>query len=232
MIGRPLADFTFIPSQGLIVFPTFTDNRVMAFGLTRSQLMSYRSDSEWDKNDQKRDAIHQLDKALDAVGIKAGMTVGEVGAGSGYVVLKLSARVGPSGKVYGEDIYAAPLALLNRRAGQKGLANIETVVGEPEDPKMPVGIFDMIFMHATIRSVEKPVELFNALVPCLKPGGKVVVIEGEKGKAVDLDGNPLDDSFYRSREEYIEMFGKTKLKLDRIDDQSAHHHTTFILSKK
>jgi hypothetical protein len=52
VIGRPLADFTFIPSKGLIVFPTFTDNRVMAFGLTMPRLISYRSEKlEQEKRD-------------------------------------------------------------------------------------------------------------------------------------------------------------------------------------
>jgi SAM-dependent methyltransferase len=70
--------------------------------------------------------------------------------------------------------------MLSKRAGRKGLANIETVLGLPDDPKMPIGIFDMIFMHATIHFIDKPVELFNALLPGLKPNGKIVVIEPEK----------------------------------------------------
>jgi len=230
VIARNIADFTFIPKKGLIVFPTFTDNRVIAYKLTLPMLMSYRTDAEWDKNDLARDARYQIDKALDAVGIKPGMTMGEVGAGTGYVVFKLARRVGPTGKVYGEDIKASYLDKLKMRAAQRGLKNIETILGIPDDPLLPKGIFDMILMHATIQFVDKPVELFDAMIPSLKPGGKIVVIESEGDKAVDLSGNPVPGSL--RREDYLEMFGKTKLKIDRIDDQVVPHNTVFILSRK
>jgi hypothetical protein len=59
---------------------------------------------DWDAHEQLRDERFHIDKALDMLDIKPGMTVGEVGGGSGYLVFKLTDRVGPSGKVYNEDI--------------------------------------------------------------------------------------------------------------------------------
>jgi len=109
---------------------------------------------------------------VDTVGIKPGMTVGEVGAGAGYVVFKLSARVGPSGRVYAEDLKAPVLDMLEVRARHRGLANIETVLGAPDDPRLPVATFDLVFMHATIQFIDDPVALFNALVLASSPAAR------------------------------------------------------------
>ncbi len=195
-------------------------------------VMSYRSEFELDLNDRKRDARFQVDKVLDAVGIQPGMTVGEVGAGTGYLVFKLASRVGPSGAVVAEDIGASVLETLSQRARRRGIANIETLLGTADDPKLSPGRFDMVFMHATIHFIDKPVEMFNAILGSLKPGGKVVIIEGETPNAIDLDGNPVGAGYYPTRDGYLEMFAKTRLKVERVDDTIVPHKTLFILSKK
>jgi len=176
------------------------------------QKMSTMTEAEWDANDQARDARYQLDKALDAVGVKPRTIVGEVGAGAGYVVFKLSARVGPSGKVYAEDIVASFLNMLKARATHRGLANIETVLGTPEDAKLPAATFDLIFMHATIQFIDKPVAMLNSLTRCLKPGGKIVVVE-------------------RARAEYISAFRETGLKVNRLDDTLVPPFAVYVLSR-
>jgi ubiquinone/menaquinone biosynthesis C-methylase UbiE len=176
------------------------------------QKMSTMTEAEWDANDQARDARYQLDRALDAVGVKPGMIVGEVGAGAGYMVFKLSARVGPSGKVYAEDIVQSFLNMLKARATHRGLANIETVLGTPDDAKLPEATFDLIFMHATITFIEKPVAMFNSLSRCLKPGGRIVVVEA-------------------AHDEYISAFREAGLKVNRLDDTLVPPFAVYVLSR-
>lgn len=168
----------------------------------RSLRMSTMTEADWDANDRDRDARYQLDKALEAVGISPGLTVGEVGAGAGHLVFKLAARVGPSGKVYVEDIKAYVLEMLKTRIRRRGLANVETVIGTPDDPRMPAATIDAIFMHATINFIDQPVGLFKALIPSLRSGGRIVVIE-------------------ESREEYLDMFAMAGLKVERRDHTIA-----------
>ena len=84
-----------------------------------------------------RDGDHRPDKVMDIAGLTAGMTVGEVGAGEGYFTFKLAARVGPSGRVYANDIDARALGRLADRARREGFSNIETIVGEVDDPLLP-----------------------------------------------------------------------------------------------
>jgi ubiquinone/menaquinone biosynthesis C-methylase UbiE len=176
------------------------------------QKMSTMTEAEWDAHDQARDTRYRLDKALDAVGIKPGMTVGEVGAGAGYVVFKLSGRVGPSGKVYAEDIVASFLNMLKTRATHRGLANIETILGTPDDAKLPAATFDLIFMHATMQFIEKPVAMFNSLTRSLKPEGKIVVIE-------------------TAHDQYISAFREAGLKVNRLDDTLVPPFAVYVLSR-
>jgi len=157
------------------------------------------------------------------------MTVGEVGAGDGYLALKLASRVGPAGRVIAEDIFPSPLEELRDKAGGLGFGTIETILGKPEDPLLPRGALDLVFMHATIKFVKDPVTLFRNIAPALKPGGRIVVIEPERGH-LDMFGRPLPEEEYRSRDGYIELFDQAGLKVDRIDDKTLPNLTIFVLS--
>ncbi len=124
-----------------------------------------------------RDREEQPDKVMDIAGVVPGMVIGEVGAGEGYFTFKLAARVGAEGKVYANDINSRALRSLGNRARRDGVENIETIVGEVEDPLLPEGALDMVFMVNVFHDLAKPVELLRNLVPSLKPGGTVVILD-------------------------------------------------------
>src|ERR1022692_1559432 len=90
----------------------------------------------------EREAEEAPEGALDALGIRPGMVVADVGAGTGYMSLRLAKRVGPTGKVYANDLQPEMLARLRDNAAKAGLTNIETVQGEEADPKLPAGRMD------------------------------------------------------------------------------------------
>src|SRR5258707_10690485 len=77
----------------------------------------------------ERETEENVEGALNALGLKPGMTVAEVGAGTGYVALRMAKRVGPAGKVYANDVQPEMLTLLRRNAAQAGIKNVETVLG-------------------------------------------------------------------------------------------------------
>jgi hypothetical protein len=85
----------------------------------------------------EREAEENVEGALDAIGIRPGSTVAEVGAGTGYVSIKMARRVGPAGKVYANDIQPEMLARLRDNAAKAGVLNIQTVLGTGTDPKLP-----------------------------------------------------------------------------------------------
>ncbi len=184
-----------------------------------------------DENDRLRDDQFNVEKGLDTVGIKPGMTVGEVGAGWGYLVFKLARRVGPSGTVFANDIDPSALTILRERALEKGFHNITTILGTEDDPRLPKGALDMIFMHDTIHLLDKPVELFNNLAPCLKRGGRLVVIEWEREKGLlDRSGTRIHPREFRTTREFLELFGQTVFQVDRVDGTTLPYLMIFILS--
>jgi len=129
-----------------------------------------------------RDRDHQPDKVMDIAGLTEGMIIGEVGAGEGYFTFKLAARVGKSGKVYANDIDARALRTLAERAGREGFSNIETIVGEVENPLLPSAALDMVFMVNVFHDLAKPVELLRSLVPSFKPGATAVILDRDPAK--------------------------------------------------
>lgn len=169
-----------------------------------------------------RDREHQPEKVMDVVGVKPGMVIGEVGAGRGYFTFHLSRRVGESGKIYANDISSGALSSLRRQCERDGIHNIETILGEVEDPLLPEGILDMVFMVNAFHDLAKPVELLDNLVSSLKPGAVVVIIDRDPAKIRDPGGHFL------SREEVLEKIEESQFELDRIES-FLPQHSIYIL---
>jgi ubiquinone/menaquinone biosynthesis C-methylase UbiE len=132
------------------------------------------------------------DKVMDAIGLKAGMVVGEVGSGRGRYTVHLAARVGPAGRIFANDINAGGLAHIRERCLNDGLNNVETILGRTDDPLFPVGKLDMIFMILTYHHLSQPVDMLKAMVTSLKPGATVVVVDPDPVK--DRDRGPESTS--------------------------------------
>ncbi len=122
------------------------------------------------------------EKIMDVIGVKAGMKIGEAGAGSGYFTFPLSKRVGEKGSVFANDISKRGLNRIKSRAEREDITNIRTVVGEVEDPSFPEKNLDMIIMVYVIHHLDKPVKFLNNLEKYLKRGASVVVIEQDPDK--------------------------------------------------
>src|ERR1044071_5404968 len=91
----------------------------------------------------ERESEEQPDAALDAIGILKGSTVADIGAGAGYMTWRMAERVGPTGKVYANDIQPKMLDLLRRNMQERKLANYEAVLGGLDDPKLPPATMDL-----------------------------------------------------------------------------------------
>jgi ubiquinone/menaquinone biosynthesis C-methylase UbiE len=153
------------------------------------------------------------------------MVVGEVGAGHGYFTFWLARRVGPAGKVYANDISRSALSAIERRCQQEGVVHIETILGEVEDPLFPHGVLDMVFIVNTFHDLEKPVELLNNLLPSLKPGATVIIM--------DRDPEKFSDPWrhFLTKEEILAKISASRLVLDRMET-FLPHHGLYILRPK
>ena len=131
-------------------------------------------------NRPEREQEENPEGALDALAIRAGMVVADVGAGTGYMSLRLAKRVGPSGKVYANDIQPEMLRRLRENAAKAGLTNIETVQGEEADPKLPPGRMDLVLLVDVYHEFSKPRQMIDKIREALKPDGRLVLLEYRK----------------------------------------------------
>jgi len=125
----------------------------------------------------EREEEEQPDRALDEIGIAKGSTVADIGAGSGAITWRLSKRVGPAGKVYANDIQPRMLELLSQNMMQRKIANVETVLGTADDPKLPPSSVDLELMIDVYHEFSHPQEMLRHLRESLKPDGRMVLLE-------------------------------------------------------
>jgi SAM-dependent methyltransferase len=128
----------------------------------------------------EREMEEHPDAALDAIGIKPGMVVADVGAGTGYMTLRMARRVGPSGKVYANDVQPEMLRRLRQNAAKEKLGNIETVLGTEADPKLPPGKLDLILLVDVYHEFSQPQKMLQRMREALKPDGRLVLLEYRK----------------------------------------------------
>jgi len=128
----------------------------------------------------ERDKEEAPDAALDAIGIQPGMTVADVGAGTGYITMKLARRVGPGGRVYAEDIQPEMLDRVRDNAAEARLTNVETVLGSETDARLPAGRLDLIVLIDVYHEFSQPDKMMYALRRALKPDGRLVLLEYRK----------------------------------------------------
>ena len=131
--------------------------------------------SEW----EKRDSWQRPAEVMNALGVRPGSAVADVGAGDGYFSFHLASRVGAQGKVYAEDISESQVEKIRERAKKEGLSQIQTVLGTEDDPKLPAGTLDAILIVLTYHEMQNYDAMLSAMTRALKPGGILAVIDDE-----------------------------------------------------
>lgn len=87
--------------------------------------------------DPKRDAYQKPHEVMEALAIKEGEVIADIGSGSGYFTLRLARHVGDKGRVYGVDVNPDMLLHLNRKIRDLGVLNVSTILAAPNDPLLP-----------------------------------------------------------------------------------------------
>jgi SAM-dependent methyltransferase len=133
-------------------------------------------DDTW-SDERTRDKAGEAERVMSLLGVKEGMHVADIGAGSGYYTVRLSRRVGPAGRVIGQDIVPEYLEGLRRRVRKEGLPNVTLGLGDPHDPRLPPTSLDLALLVHMYHEVEQPYGLLYNLYPALRPGARVAVID-------------------------------------------------------
>jgi SAM-dependent methyltransferase len=124
-----------------------------------------------------RDKKLQINRVMDLLGITAGKNVADIGAGSGWFTVRAAKRVGPTGAVIAEDINPLAIEYIGKRIVKEDLANVRTVLGSADDPRLPGGSVDAVLLLKVYHEIAHPVAAMKALRPAVRTGGKVGIID-------------------------------------------------------
>jgi ubiquinone/menaquinone biosynthesis C-methylase UbiE len=127
-----------------------------------------------------RDDWQQPERVIQSLQIRSGATIADLGAGSGYFTFLLAETAGATGKVYAVDIDKDMTDLLARKAKERGVQNVEVILGSQEDPMLPESSIDLVFTANTYHHIDDRVRYFSALRKTLRPKGRVAVIDFDR----------------------------------------------------
>lgn len=154
---------------------TSVDGRPFYKGREIAQTMHYNGAPWLIRESRQREEDCQ--KMLENLGIKPGMTICDMGCGNGFYSLKMAEMVGENGKILAVDIQPEMLRLLKARAEEQGIENIELILGDIDNPKLPEGKVDLILCVDVYHEFSHPVEMLAGMRKSLKPDGKIVLLE-------------------------------------------------------
>lgn len=128
-------------------------------------------------DEETRDRAGEADRVVELLEVRPGMHVADIGAGSGYYVVRLAPRVGRTGFVIAQDIVPEYLERLRRRLQREQVTNVSYVLGEAHDPRLPPNSVHLALLVHMYHEVEQPYGLLYNLYPALLPGARVAVVD-------------------------------------------------------
>ena len=130
-----------------------------------------------------REAWQKPDQVMDALHIAEGTTVADLGAGGGWFTSRLARRVGQSGRVYAVDVQQLMIQAIVRRMQREGLTNVEPVLGDLDDPKLPAKAQpDAVLIVDAYHEMAHPVVVLRNVMRTLKPRGRIGIIDYREGE--------------------------------------------------
>ena len=166
-------------------------------------------------DEKERDDAGEPNQLVRLLGIKSGITVADIGAGSGYYVVRLSPIVGPRGRIIAQDVVPKYLWGLRRRVRDLGLQNVIIGLGEPHDPRLPVDSIDVAILVHMYHEIAQPYALLYNLVPALKPGARVGIVDAFR--PTSEHGTP--PSLLRCE---LAAVGYSEISIDRLMGSQAY----------
>ena len=174
----------------------------------------------------EREGEEHPDQALDAIGITAGSTVADIGAGAGYMTWRMAERVGPSGKVYANDIQPKMLDLLRHNMAERKLTNVTPVLGAVDDPKLPRASIDVVLLVDVYHEFSEPQKMLQRIRESLRPDGRIVLLE-YRGEDPAVPIRPEHKMTVQQVKAELEPEG---FRLDRVSEVLPRQH--ILIFKK
>ena len=126
---------------------------------------------------EQREREERTDLLVRALALKPGMTVADIGAGTGYLSRRMAPLVAPGGRVLAVDVQPQMVRLLQSLIERERLPRIEATLGADDDVRLPAGTVDLALMVDVYHELALPFEVLASIVKALKPGGCVAFVE-------------------------------------------------------
>jgi ubiquinone/menaquinone biosynthesis C-methylase UbiE len=128
----------------------------------------------------ERTAEQKPDEVIAALNLKAGETLVDIGAGSGFFSFRFSPKVGDSGRVFAVDVNPDMILYMNRVIGDKKLKNVTTVLSASDNPLLPSVPINRFFICNTWHHIQSRPQYLALMKKMLKPGGQIVILDYKK----------------------------------------------------
>ena len=125
----------------------------------------------------RRDDWQRVPDIFTALGVKTGSRIADLGAGEGWLTTRLARQVGASGRVFAVDIDAGALNRLAETLARDTLRNVEVVLAEDDDPRLPFGTLDGVVILNAYHEITKRVPVLEGVRRGLRPGGVLVIVD-------------------------------------------------------
>ena len=198
------------------------DDKPQYKGRTIAQTMHWKG-AEWLLR-ETREKEERVSVLMEALGVQEGQTVCDLGCGNGYHALRLAKRVGASGKVLAVDIQQPMLEMLEKRSDEAGLDNIELILGDVADPKIPDGSCDMILLVDVYHEFSDPETMLMKMRKALKPDGRIALVEF-RSEDPEVPIKPLHKM---SKAQILKEFLPAGFQLVEQFDQLPWQHLMFF----
>lgn len=162
------------------------------------------SDTVWLER-PSREQEERPDLLVAELRLRPDMVVADVGAGAGYLTFRI-AKLVPRGRVYAVDVDRGSVANLLSRRDDAGAANVEPILGDERDPRLPRGAVDLALLVDVYHELAFPKETMAAVVASLRPGGQVVLVE-YRGEDAALAIKPLHKMTVAQAERELQAAG-------------------------
>ena len=175
-----------------------------------AQTCSYLGADWLDRPD--RAEREQPERVLDLSRVASGMTVADVGAGTGYFTVRLAHRVAPGGSVYATELQPEMLRLLDARVSKEGVKNVQLVAATEHDAKLPDRCCDLVLLVDVYHELTDPPGVMAGIRRALKPSGRLVLVE------------------YRGEDPAVPIKPEHKMTLAQIKKELAPLGFAFVVS--
>jgi SAM-dependent methyltransferase len=165
----------------------------------------------------------RIETVMDDLKIKRGSVVADIGAGGGWFTLLAARRVGPTGRVYAEEILPKYTRFIQKRARGEGLRNVRVILGTTTDPKLPRNRMDAVMILNAYHEFEQPLAMLKKISLSMKPGARLAFLERD------------NDFKRRQAAEAIAATGAPKRRVEEEPDGNEHtddHHLALPIVER